>query len=63
MIFSRDGGSLAAFFCFVVQALTVENGYLITKNEDSKGKRNSAINYLKVIIIGLTCLLMHTKKR
>ena len=61
---TRNQGSTFAFICYMFQAFTVENAYLVSKGESgSDHKRSVAINFLKLVTIGLTCLLMHSKQR
>ena len=56
---SRDRGSLAALFSFALQIVTEENGLLERRSD----RRSHAMNWLLLLIVGLTCLLMHSKQK
>ena len=65
LIVTRWHGNILAFVCFALRAATVENGYLVVKQNEGgpEGKRSAAIGFLKVVIVGLVCLLMNTKRK
>lgn len=59
---TRSQGQLVAFSCFAFQTVTLESTSSTGDASDSE-KRSTAINYLKLLILGLTCLLMHSKRQ
>ena len=60
LILTRDQGSMMAFACFATEALL---GKSDTEGDNFESMRAKAVDFLTVIVIGLTCVLLHTKRK
>ena len=64
MVLTRGTGAKSAIVCYVIQAVTVENYYILhSDGRSSNDKRSTAINLLKLLIIALTCIHMQAKQK